>query len=87
MSNYVPYISREVLDASYQTMIEEGYDEELIGKLLIENPTIFNMIHDITESGQFNADFVEGFVKGCTLMFRLINSQMECNLMNETIKL
>lgn len=85
--NYVPYISREVLDACYQTMIEEGYDEDLISSLLRDNPSIFNMIQDVTTSGHFNEDFVEGFVKGCTMIFRLINSQMECNAMNENIKL
>lgn len=87
MNNYVPYISREVLYACYQSTIEDGYDDELIGRLIKDNPSLYNFLQDVSESPLFNEDFIEGFLKGVTMTLQIINNQLECNAMNESIKL
>lgn len=87
MTNHVPYISREVLDACYQSTIEDGYDDELICKLVKDNPSIYNLLQDVTNSGIFDESFIEGFYKGVTMVIKLINNQVECNIMNESIRL
>ena len=85
MDQYIPRISKATLDSAYQSIIEEGGECNSFPIIQKQNPNIMTLVKDVMQSDLFNDDFREGFCKGINAVYKLINSQMQSNDMQESM--